>query len=127
MAYNIPADIKTLLTGITSDVYLHDLRDSPNSLITIFLARGSDPTHTAGNQAPAWENPAIEIIVRHTSTTTALNWIESVKNALDGLTDTTINAHRYISIMQQGDTLPLGKDEKNRVMFSINFRLQVTR
>lgn len=127
MAFNLPKDIKSLLTSITTDVYLHDMRDKPDALITILLARGIDPVHTGGSQRAVWENPGFEIIVRHTSTTTALSWIESIKNALDGKTDTTINSHRYISIFQNGDVIPLGRDEKNRVMFSINFRCQVTR
>lgn len=121
---DITKDIKTLLTSITTDIYRHDMPDSPNNLITLFYGVGLDPLHSLGKQQPIVNNPAIQIRVRHTSAEVALEWIENIKSILDGLTNQTINNNVYYSISQQGDVLPLGRDSKGRIEFTINFMVK---
>lgn len=124
---DIALDIATLLTGITSSIFLYSQPNTPDACITIYYSGGTDPQHTFGAQAPQWENPTIQVRVRHTSAVTAMSWCASIKNALDGKTAFTINSHYYMSVFQQGDILPWGRDENNRWEFSINFRIQVRR
>lgn len=130
MAFDITEDIKTLLVGIAPDIFRHELPDNPDNVLGVFTNTGSNPTHTMGgnsNQAPAFENPIFQVVSRHNESATAMDWILGVKNALDGLTDTTINGNLYISIIQSGDILPLGRDPNRRIAFSLNFTAQVTR
>ncbi len=127
MAFDLAADIKTLISHVTQDIYLNDTPDDPDNLIGIFESGGYNPQRVMDQKKPAWENPTFQLMIRNTSAVTAKQWIESCKDALDGITNITINGHRYLSIFQQGDVLPLGKDGRNRISFSLNFRCSVTR
>lgn len=120
-------DIKTLLTGITTNIKIDDMPDTPDALMCLYHTGGYDPEYEMGQQLPTFEYPTIQVRIRHTYTATALQWANSVKNTLSGLTESTINGTRYISIMQQGDILQLGKDDKNRAKYSLNFRCQIQR
>lgn len=126
--FDLLADIKSLLTGITSDIYKNELPDSPINVITLYNTAGLDAQHTFGAQKPLWERPGFQVVVRHTTAGTARTWIEAVKNALDGKANSTINAHYYLSIFQQGDVMSLGRDEATRaIKFALNFIAEVTR
>jgi hypothetical protein len=127
MAFDICADLATLLTSITSNVYGDEMPETPDNLIVLYHSAGRDPQHTMGTQKAVWENPTIQIMVRHTTASTALTWIESIKNALDGVVNKTINGHYYMVVLQQGDVLPLGRDSNGRIMYSLNFACQVRR
>lgn len=117
-------DIKTLLTTITTDIKIDDMPDTPDNVICIYHTGGSDPEYEFGKQKPAFENPTFQVRIRHIDTLTALQWAESAKNILSGLTSQTINGNRYLAIFQQGDILGLGRDERNRSKYSINFKVQ---
>ena len=51
---------------------------------------------------------------------------QSIRDALHQLTNQTFNGTRYIYIFASGDILYIGKDDKDRPLFSINFRTAKT-
>ena len=51
---------------------------------------------------------------------------QSIRNALHGLTQQTVNGTRYIYMYATSDILHVGKDEKDRPLFTINFRAAKT-
>lgn len=117
-------DIKTLLTEITTDIKIDDMPDEIDNVLCIYHTGGSNPEYEFGKQNPAFENPTFQVRIRHKDTSTALQWSDSVKNILSGLTEQNINGNRYLAIFQQSDILGLGRDEKKRSKYSINFKVQ---
>lgn len=117
------ADIKTLLTGIETNVYVGDMPDTPDNVFTLFRTGGADPAHSFDDRE--FTRPTIQVRIRNISYTMAETKAEQVSAALDGLTEQTINGTRYISIMQQGDILPIGKDAKGRSELTVNFQVRV--
>ena len=122
---SLVADIKTKLTGITSDIYLNDMPDTPNNIISIYNTGGTNSLHALDTISA--EQPSFQVRVRHTSNATALGWIDDIKDALDGLVDETINSTVYISIFLSSDVLNLGKDDRERCNYSINFITKIRR
>lgn len=127
-AFDLLADVATLLTGITSAIYKNELPDDPINCIGLFNTSGLDPVHTFGAMKAIYERPSFQVIVRHDTAGTARTWIESIKNAVDGKCNSTINGHYYLSIMQQGDLLSMGREEATHaILFSLNFLAEVQR
>lgn len=121
-------DIKTLIpsgVAVASSIYLGEYPDTPNNIIALYQSGGADPSHTFTSRE--FEEPTFQIRIRNISYAMAVTKAETIKDNLDGLTDQLINGNRYISIFQQGDILPLGRDNKKRTELSINFRVKVKR
>ena len=118
-------DIKTLLTGITSSIYIDILPDTPDDLIAIFSDGGMQPDYTFGNGNVAMQKPTINIIVRSTIRSTVITYMASIKTALSGKVNQTLNSTLYKAIIQDGDIMHLGRDENDRIRQSIRFRLYV--
>ena len=121
-------DIKTLIpsdAAEASSVFLGSYPDSPDNIVTLYRSGGFDRSRSFTNRE--YENPSVQVRVRDISYARANDKMEIIKDALDGLTEQSINGNRYLSIMQQGDVLPLGRDDKNRTELSLNFRVRVER
>ena len=118
-------DMKSKLTGVTSDIYLNDMPDTPDSCLAIFNSGGAPSLH-AMDQITA-ERPSFQVRIRNVSAATAITWAESVKDALDGLATETINSNLYIVVFLEGDILNLGKDDRGRSNLSLNFITMVKR
>ena len=119
------ADMKSLLTAVETSIYLMDKPDAPDNLLCLFFSGGADPSYAFDSKQ--FEEPSFQVIVRNTSTLTAISKAEAVKDALDGQTSLTIGSTSYISVFIQGDILQLGKDDKNRTELSLNFRVKLKR
>ena len=124
---SVATDIKTLLTGTFPDIFIDEYPDDPGNILTIYHTSGRNPEYEFGKQAPAFEYPTFQVRIRNTSAATALEWSDTVKDLLSGKDDLTINNHRYLVIKQLGDILGLGKDNKKRTEYSINFECQLQR
>jgi hypothetical protein len=126
--FDLLADIKSLLTGVTSDIYKNEMPETPVNVIAIYNSPGFDPIHVINVVKPAYEQPGFQVVVRHSTAGTARTWIEAIKNALDGQCNLTINSHLYLSIFQQGDVLPMGREASTHAIeFSLNFLTKVVR
>lgn len=120
---SVMLDIESLLTMETNK-FLGDKPDIPDNLCCIYLSGGFDPILTLGKETKI-ERPSFQILIRDISEASAITRIETIKNALHGLTNQTVNGHFYLSIEQNSDILPLGKDSRNRSEFTINFTAQI--
>lgn len=116
------ADIKTLLNGIESNIFLGDIPDKPNSLIAIYNSGGSNPEHTM--DGIKIKNSTFQIRVRDSSYVSGIARCEEIQDALDMVNNQNVNGHFYLGIFQQGDILSLGRDKENRVEFSLNFNVK---
>lgn len=121
-------DMKTLIpSGVAAAtaIFVGDMPDAPDNIICLFQSGGFDPSHSFDSRQ--FEEPTFQVRIRNVSYAMADTKAQAIKDALDGQTELTINGNRYISIFQQGDILPLGKDSKNRSELSLNFRVRVVR
>ena len=117
-------DISTLLTA-ESNIFIGDMPDSPNSLACIYQTSGFNQEINLNKESI--ERPTLMIKVRDTSYVNGLSRCEVIKTAINKITNTTINTTFYIEIFVTGDINILGKDEKNRWQFSMNFRTRLTK
>lgn len=120
---NLISDIKSLLTGLESNIFLGDKPDDPHALIALYHTGGYNPLIDHGKNAT--DRPTFQVLVRDLSYSAGLARCEAIKAALNGITNQTINGSFYLSIRQQSDILSLGRDTRNRCEFSINFRTQI--
>jgi len=121
-------DMKSLLTSVSSDIFLDDLPDTPDNCLAIYHAGGQDSKHQLGASKKAvHETPVFQVRIRNVSSATATTQAESIKDILDGLVNQTINSNDYKSIFMQGDINPLGKDDRNRINLTVNFIAKVKR
>lgn len=118
---SLTVDIKTLLTSINTNIYRNDRPETPDNTLIIYRTGGQPALHAMGNRAPSLEKPTFQVEIRNTSADTAEEQAIAVKDALDGLTKTTINGTLYEVIFMVGDILSLGKDTRERTKFTVNF------
>jgi hypothetical protein len=114
-------DISSLITTETYK-YIGDMPDTPNNLICLFLTGGYDPEMDLSKNAIT--RPTLQVRVRDTSYSSGVARCEAIQTLLRGVTNTEINGNYYIEILQQSDILSLGKDDKNRSNFTINFKIR---
>lgn len=116
------ADVKTFLTGI-SNIYLGSMPDSPDNAVGIYPTDGY-PRSLSGTMV---EEPTVMVKVRNTSYATGETLCNSIKDLLHGQNNVTVGtggtARKMLLIEQQGDVLNLGRDENNRQLWSMNFRM----
>lgn len=117
-------DMITLLTT-EANIFIGDKPDSPNNLICMYETGGYD-SEIQMNKSVV-ERPTFMIKIRDTSYTSGIARCEVIKSLLTTLTNITINTHFYIEIFQVGGVNVLGKDEKNRWEFSLNFKTRLVK
>jgi len=127
MAFDIIADIKPLLTGITSEVWSETVADDVNCIVVQHYG-GMRPEHTFGaNTKSKIIKPRIQILIRHTSEDTMHSWWDSVFNALDGKTNYTPTGtnRTYLCIMSIDEPHDLGRDKNRRHIQTANFEMWI--
>ena len=94
--------------------------DSPDQIISINDTGGLEPN-------PKWllDYPTLQVMVRGETSGYLETFVEAkaVKDLLLGITSTDINGDRWVSVTQNGDLGFIGRDEKMRPLFSVNFAL----
>lgn len=101
-------------------IFIGKRPDLPDSCITIYQ-------HGGGTPNPKWlvDYPSVQVMVRG-----GLNGYQAayakavvIKNTLLGLPSQDLNGDRWVAVNMVGDINSIGQDEKQRPMFSLNFRL----
>ncbi|MBW2030730.1 MAG: hypothetical protein JRJ31_16830 [Deltaproteobacteria bacterium] len=106
-----------------TDLFIGREPDSPNDCVTIYDTGGQEPVMNY-----TYDYPTVQIRVRGSRMGYKAAWTKanSIKEALNGLTNETWNSTRYIQIEAMGDPLFLGYDKEQRPVFVINFSIQRT-
>ena len=123
----LTADVKVLLDDINATIYRNDKPDTIDNLMVISNTGGQPALHSMGVKPPSLEKPTFQVLIRNTSHDTAESQAEAVKNVLDGLTKRTINSNLYEVIFMEGDLIHLGRDDRERTQFTLNFVAWVKR
>jgi len=94
--------------------------DTPDKVIAISDTPGSDPN-------PKWliDFPSLQVMVRGNVSGYLDTFVEAkaVKDLLLGVTSQDISGDRWVSITGNGDLGFIGRDEKQRPLFTVNFAL----
>ena len=106
-----------------TDLFVSKLPDSPDACVCVFDTGGFAP-----ESGYVYERPTVQVQVRGAvgAYEAAYNKAVAVKNALHDLHNQSWGVSRYIGIWAMSDVLHLGYDDKNRPLFSVNFRIHRT-
>jgi hypothetical protein len=111
-------DIKTLLSGVESTMYIGNMPDA--NITSVVVPTGGYNANRCLD-ANKIEMPTVMVHVRDLSFTAGYSRCEAIKNILDAVTHRTVGGTFYDSIRIVGDINYLQVDERGRHLFSINF------
>lgn len=124
-------DIKDILVSssagldltLGTNLFVSLMPDSPDLCVALFDGPGFAPE-------PNYEyyRPAVQVRVRGNKSGYLAAWslAESIRAVLRAVSNETWNATRYIQIWCAGEIFPLGQDENNRPLLSMNFNVHRT-
>lgn len=112
------------LGTVGTNVFKQNIPDQPDTAICIYDTGGGVPSLTMGDDT---DSPSFQVLSRSTSASTALTSLQTVFRGLHGLTEVTIQGlHVKLFWALQSNPVSLGRDEKQRFQFVMNFRAMVT-
>ena len=127
---NSPAyDIADLLedsaarTGLTvgTDLFVGQLPPEPDTCVAVTDSGGFEPDNGLVN---FYHRPTIQVFSRSADYDTAYANLESIRDYLHRLTNTTVvGSAKYIAVFVLGEPFNLGEDENNNFRFTLNFSI----
>ena len=133
-APKIPDAIRSYLintTGITDTVSLYALQPTPITQYAVVEYPGTQSTRVHGSSTPggdvALDESLIQIQSRHATVQTARNNLHTVYDALDGLSDVTINSVVYTYMQAISRPRLLDYEENGSAIFIFELRVQARR
>ena len=114
-------EIKKLLPD-TYPVFIGDLPAEPDNVCVLYLTGGFVPLREIGFQPAYATLPTFQVRVRNKTYEAAFAYLALVRQRLDGYTG-NMGGPTIWGIFSQGDVLPLGKDDRGRSEFTLNFRV----
>ena len=125
---NSPAvDIATILQTagvgtIGTDLFVSGQPADPNACVTVIDTGGFPPESNY-----RYDYPTVQVLIRGVKNTyiTTYAVAESVKTTLNGYANTEVDSEvTMVGVWAMGDIMALGTDERERPLFSVNFRMQ---
>ena len=107
---------------VNTNIFVDRLPDNTNNVISVFTTGGSTPDIDLPIPYPSFE-----VLVRNISAQTGYEIAESIADLLHRTYNSTLlsGGNYYYSILLQGEVNLLGRDEKDRIEYSVNFRCRV--
>lgn len=109
-------------SGVGWRVFVGRMVDDPDTIVTMMDTPGKNPN-------PKWllNEPTIQALVRGGKDDYSGGWSKAkeVQDVLLGITPQVVNGDRWDGVLGMGDVTFLKYDEKNRPIFSVNFRMYV--
>ena len=112
-------DIRSLLTGINSDIYMNDIPDTPNNCLFIYGNGSNGSIYKLGGRS--YEQFGFNVEARNASYETAYDEIKQVKSLLDSTIQQTINDTIYMSFYLQENINSNGRDNRERIRLSLRY------
>lgn len=116
----VAASVGTFGAASGWGIYIGKSPDLPDTCVTIYAAGGASPN-------PKWllDFPSVQIIIRGSEDgyVAARAKAQVIKDTLLGLPSQDLNGDRWVGVWQVGDITPMGFDQKQRPLFSLNYRL----
>ncbi len=111
--------------GTTGTIGLAQMHDTqPATMIGLYETGGPGPAYvfsTDTKAGRAYEQTTLQVLSRSTAYATAAANARRVYTALSGVTNTTINSLRYLSITALQTPFDIGHDSNNRAVVSCNY------
>lgn len=116
--------LSALGTLLSSSTKYGQIPDSPNDVLLLNFTGGNTPTRSLGRSKPTRREPGIQLLVRNSN---YLNAVSEINRCIDILLDVNgeIGGKHITKITQFSDVLNLGRDDKNRYEFAVNFIIQI--
>ena|SRR3972149_2719233 len=111
-----------IFEGIGLNVFVGREMPQPKNCITIFDTPGFPPDLNLETQG--YEYPSVQIRVRNATYINGWDIAERIKNALHGISHTTVNATLYTVIYCANGPALLDWDDNGNARFVINFNMQ---
>ena len=107
---------------VATDIFIGYMADTPNSCIAIIESGGTEPDPYLPLQEPTFQ-----VLIRNTDFEAGQAKLLAVRNALHQLTATTlvVGGYYFYYILAISEGGHIGRDESQRDMFSINFRVKL--
>lgn len=117
----LTADSSTTVATFATDLFISELPASPDLCISLYDQGSWKPPEVNFDQ----EYPILQVLVRGTVSgyTTAYELAEDIYDVLHTMKNTTKNSTFYISITAATSIMYIGRDEKNRPLFSTNYHI----
>jgi len=102
-----------------SEVYIASYNDDYDNIVSINYYEGKQDTEIAFGKEVVVRHIGLQMFVRDTSFESGYARAEAIRSLFA--------AYKYqvLDIIQKGDILPLGNDDKNRSEFTINFDMKL--
>lgn len=105
-------------------VFKENLPDQPDTAVCLYDTGGGPPTLTRGDDT---DSPSFQVLSRSADAATALTTLQTVFQGLHGITETDLHGlHVKLLWALQSVPMSLGLDDKQRFLFSQNFRALVS-
>lgn len=109
--------------AIASVVFLENMPDQPDTCFVLYDTGGGPPALTQGDNT---DSPSWQFQSRSASAQTARQNLLTVFQALHGIAETDVHGVRFKLLwFLQSNPVSLGRDEKQRYLFSMNARAYV--
>lgn len=108
------------LGTLNTDIFVGFLPPAPDNAIMVLASGGvATPDELVGIKQPTFQ-----VTVRNSNYENGLSKIDSIRTLLNGVLNTAINPGQthFLNIMANSEPGHLGKDDRGRQLFSINFR-----
>lgn len=109
---------------LSGQVQYGQIPDEPNNITVLNFYGGNTPRRAIGTAKPVIREPQMQVRVRNDSYAQSISLIEQHINTIERISG--ILGNKIITkITQIGDVIPLGRDDKNRYEFTVNFTIQI--
>jgi len=104
------------------------LDTEPDTIAVLFETGGGASEYafstSTGTVAVVYEQPNLQLLSRSTTYTQARTVAETVYTTLNGLGTTTMTGTRYLSVDAVQSPFSIGRDDNERYLVSVNFRVK---
>lgn len=108
-------------------IFLGRMPTSPDACITVFEYGGAAPLFTMGAAATAVDRPSIQVMCRagRDDYPSARDKAQSIRTLLGAVTGASLSGISVLRIEPIGSVNPLGPDENDRPLVTVNFQVHV--
>lgn len=110
-----------------TDIFLGRMPTSPDACIAVYEYGGAAPLFTFGSAATAVDRPSIQVMCRaaRDDYPAARNKAKDIRSLLGAITNTTLSSIAILRVEPIGSVNPLGPDENDRPLVTVNFQVHV--
>ena len=109
-----------------TNIWLSRMLPDPDVSIAVYEYAGRPPVETM-SAGLAIEQPSLQVVVRagRDDYPTARDLAEDIRQSLCLVTDQTLSGLRVLRIMPRSSVNPIGLDDKDRPMLSVDYEVQI--